>query len=630
MSRWCSPAVGACRALFFDGRGFPTQWSTLNNPANPNCLGCKLIRDAILCFIPTEDLSSRDMSIKVTGSNKKDQRPRLIYLEPHSTDSWNAAGDCALELYLDKESSNSKRNGWPVSFLPLAPPQKAAHDFDGRVQFIRPWLQDCQSNHPLCTPSAPQNLPKRILDVSPLDCSLRLYEPAGNETGTYFCLSHRWGNPQPLTTTTATLSQRLQRIPWEEVPRTFQDAIEITRSLGARYLWIDSLCIVQDDDVDWLQQASQMCNIYRDASLTLACTRAVGCHETLFPSFSRYIEDFDSSGRPYRVLVRLIDGHFNAEQRIGGSLLRRGWVFQERLLSRRYLHFGYDELYWECMENTICECRDGVIGEPLEIRSAGARIPDSSGRRSWQKIWHEIVREYTDLSLTKMTDRPQAILGLAAEMEQLRGSRYLYGLWSDTFLADLAWEVLPYDEDQPVPALTRRTPTWSWTSVDGQCVYYDASAQLDVPYEMGNDSQWTVSAHTSLFGIETTGDAKIRLRNKLLAGTSTGVTRKDWFQRSFGHASKSGDYTFFDDGSLNPTLPEGTPVFYLDLVTQGSQDNPRKKCSRGLLLVKVFESPALYERVGIVVSFGWPNRDTASLLQAQLPEKGIETVVEIR
>ncbi|KAK3369420.1 heterokaryon incompatibility protein-domain-containing protein [Lasiosphaeria ovina] len=604
----------------------PTHWSTLNNPANPNCLGCKLIRDAILCFIPAEDLSSRDMSIKVSGSRDKDKRPRLIYLEPHSTDTWNAAGDCALELYLDKTGSNPERNGWPVVFLPLAPPQKATHDFDGRLQLIKPWLQDCQSNHPLCTPSAPQNLPKRVLDVSPPDCALRLHEPAANETGTYFCLSHRWGTPQPLTTTTATLSQRMQNIPWEDVPKTFQDAIQITRSLGVRYLWIDSLCIIQDDDADWLQQASQMCNIYRDASLTLACTRAVGCHQTLLPSFNRYVEGRDSSGRPYRVLVRLIDGHFNAEQRIEGSLLRRGWVFQERLLSRRYLHFGYDELYWECMENTLCECRDGVIGEPLEIRSAGARIPDSAGRRSWQTIWHEIVRDYTYLDLTKMTDRPQAILGLVAEMEQRRGSRYLYGLWSDTFLADLAWEVVPYDEDQFVSPVTRRKPTWSWVSVDGQCVYFDAPAERGVTHMVyGQDSQWTLSADTSLLGIDTstTGGVTITLRARLFAGTSTGATRNDWVHRSFSHASKNEDYAYFDDGALNPPLPEGTPVFYFDLVTRGSKG--RELWSRGLLLIKVSESPALFERVGLVVGHSWTGRDEARHL-----EKGIETVVEIR
>jgi hypothetical protein len=87
------------------------------------------------------------------------------------------------------------------------------------------------------------SLLKRVIRVGLATEEPRLYISNGEHTD-YVTLSHRWGGISSITTTTNTISQRMRAIPYKELPKTFQDAVTITRSLGVKYLWIDSLCIL--------------------------------------------------------------------------------------------------------------------------------------------------------------------------------------------------------------------------------------------------------------------------------------------------------------------------------------------------------------------------------------------------
>lgn len=129
------------------------------------------------------------------------------------------------------------------------------------------------------------------------------------------------------------------------------DVIFVTRHLGFRLLRIDSLCIVQDDKQDWEEQAPLMWSIYSNATLTLAATRCVDCRDTLLPQLQRTVHGRSATGQPIALAAR-VQSSFQRPSHIGNGsypLLSRAWVFQERLISRRVVHFGYDELYWECM-----------------------------------------------------------------------------------------------------------------------------------------------------------------------------------------------------------------------------------------------------------------------------------------
>lgn len=111
-------------------------------------------------------------------------------------------------------------------------------------------LHSCSWAHRRCNLHRNSKLPTRVLDIGlshqTNELGVRLLE-ASNDFDEYACLSHCWGTVRPIVITRENLATYRKQIPWEDVPRTFQDAVTITRKFGMRYIWIDSLCIVQDD-----------------------------------------------------------------------------------------------------------------------------------------------------------------------------------------------------------------------------------------------------------------------------------------------------------------------------------------------------------------------------------------------
>jgi hypothetical protein len=141
------------------------------------------------------------------------------------------------------------------------------------VEVARSWISYCEKSHVFCKAQIspiPPFLPTRVLEIS---SKVRLLEPK-NVRARYITLSHRWGNPLAmLRTTKNTLQTFCEEIPWSFLPQTFCDAIEITKGLDFQYLWIDSLCIIQDDPVDWQSESARMSDVYSFSHLNLAATQ---------------------------------------------------------------------------------------------------------------------------------------------------------------------------------------------------------------------------------------------------------------------------------------------------------------------------------------------------------------------
>lgn len=151
-------------------------------------------------------------------------------------------------------------------------------------KMISTWIKDCQENHSACKfGTSPGTLPTRVIDVGSPDgrTEPRLRKSDG-EPGDYIALSHCWGGKQPLITTKENKCSMKTCIPWAKLPNTFQDAISVTRRLGLRYIWIDSLCIVQDDAEDWEREAAKMALIFEAAYLTVAATAATNGNVCIF------------------------------------------------------------------------------------------------------------------------------------------------------------------------------------------------------------------------------------------------------------------------------------------------------------------------------------------------------------
>lgn len=185
----------------------------------------------------------------------------------------------------------------------------------------------------------------------------------------YITLSHCWGNQRIITTTSATIEDRKRNIPWESLSKTFQDAVFIARKLRILLLWIDSLCIIQDDNEDWEVESGKLGSIYENSYLTISAAASahgnhVGClnlrRETVT---SNKIRRHHQDGQQITVRVRKVpwDRHqaitFTTLQSTACEpLLARAWAFQERLLSTRIIHYTSSELIWECKTVLACEC----------------------------------------------------------------------------------------------------------------------------------------------------------------------------------------------------------------------------------------------------------------------------------
>jgi hypothetical protein len=142
----------------------------------------------------------------------------------------------------------------------------------------------------------------------------------------------------------------LQGFSYDELPRTFQDAVRVTRQLGKKFLWIDALCIIQGPDGDWETEARAMEDVFACAYCTIAASSARGWEDGFLKP------DLDSlrigmQGIPSTPTCAC-DFDKDVEE---GPLMKRAWVLQERVLSRRTIHFAATHTYWECGKGVRCE-----------------------------------------------------------------------------------------------------------------------------------------------------------------------------------------------------------------------------------------------------------------------------------
>jgi hypothetical protein len=147
------------------------------------------------------------------------------------------------------------------------------------------WLHDCLTRHSKCRKYSIgfSPMPSRVINVGPPDGSQApyIYSSRGHHDA-YVTLSYRWGNTNPIRTEMRKLQTFGDWIPLNRVSKTMNDAITITRRLGVRYLWIDALCIVQDSKMDWIREASNTVNIYRNSLLTIAVVHSGPDAEGIF------------------------------------------------------------------------------------------------------------------------------------------------------------------------------------------------------------------------------------------------------------------------------------------------------------------------------------------------------------
>lgn len=351
---------------------------------------------------------------------------------------------------------------------------------DETMDLARGWLEECTSSHGNCQQTQIPALPTRVIDVGADGKDPYLYISLGAR-GRYATLSHCWGQGSPLITTESTLEQRKEGIPFELMPKTYQDAVTVTRRLRLRFLWIDSLCILQGSQEDWMREAMQMEDIYAQGEVNISAEVGADSHAglngsrkmagveigTLEPGIPIFVRPFPTAVMPYAVTHRP-RGHGQSEPY---ALDTRGWVLQERLLSPRILHFADHEIAWECDTAVRCECNSWPA-KP-STRLFRAVIEDQGGIASYQATWKDLVETYTSLDLTFQSDKLTAFAGLASRAAKRWSMTYIKGLWKEDFPYSLFWRVRleqkrytrRLDECQPSVSLPSRPDIYMYLDI---------------------------------------------------------------------------------------------------------------------------------------------------------------------
>ncbi|KAJ3544685.1 hypothetical protein NM208_g2926 [Fusarium decemcellulare] len=392
-------------------------------------------------------------------------------------------------------------------------------------RLLSQWLEDCDQNHKGCRRESQgpiKNPPTRLIDVGQegiQNSTVHLRTTADvniKQTNylRYIALSHPWGSAvehDHFCTTRKNFKDRLRNgMDINQLPNTFKHAVLVTKALGIRYLWIDSLCIIQGDDGDFETEARNMETVFSSAYCVIAASRASGTSSGFL--WTRPGRRFVNIGKtPLNDLLYVCEPIDDFQHDvIEGTLNQRGWVLQERVLARRTIYFTEKQTYWECGEGVRCETlskmknnKAAFLGDPnfpevATISSRGARI----------RLYESLYKQYSRLSFSKACDRPIALAGLEQRLVNAFETHGGYGVFEGRFFGrSLLWK-----RDKTVTEKMNKidfpkhqkylVPTWSWMAYEGAITFMDIPFNtVDWEHERVRDpgirSPWTLRTSSS-------------------------------------------------------------------------------------------------------------------------------------
>jgi hypothetical protein len=409
--------------------------------------------------------------------------------------------DAIPEALLAIKYKNWSLDQTPNVALPqIAYPLSTRTDDDAVIKLAQAWLDDCVSQH---TEKCGQNLgykPPRVLDLRGSSPKLAARQELEPLKLSFAALSHCWGKmAQPLVLTTQNYDSLCDRICMEMLPQTFHDAILLCRKLSIHFLWIDSLCIIQRGELheaDWRLHVSEMALIYSQCVLCIAADAAENGNGGLFTTRDTTLfrplfiyNSIHSDAIARNAHVSPLPSDENASGSRAGLIVlntsqtdmdlsfchlpKRAWAYQERFLAPRVLHFGRDQIYWECLScDFASECfprgRNAAHLDSLG-ESLGPFTFDPSLDLNQQ--WGDIINHYSARNLTYHKDKLDAIAGLAKHLSDAnRGAciNYVAGFFETQLPVGLLWKRKKHfpnigdTEARPIEPYT--SPSWSWAS----------------------------------------------------------------------------------------------------------------------------------------------------------------------
>ncbi|KAK5956167.1 hypothetical protein OHC33_002740 [Knufia fluminis] len=470
------------------------------------------------------------------------------------------------------------------------------------------WINNCWTKHTACSKSALKAswIPRRLLRikrVGPSGTVVKLIDRNQIEgQPAYVALSHRWGNSDVITLKSATRAELEAGLPLDRLPTTFRDAIRVCKWFDLEYLWIDSLCIIQDSPADWLRESHTMKAVYNHAFFTIAA--GAGASDAgLFVNrnpLAVMVPQVETSWHniPNRRYC-IVDDRLWLRDVDQAPLSQRAWVVQERFLSSRILFFGATQMFYECCESSVCEsfpggrakCELGWQPKKLDHRDTTP-----------MKAWYAAARAYSEANLTRYSDKIVALAGVAEMCQERLQDKYIVGLWKKRFIAQLCWEAYPQGHDRPDPCIA---PTWSWLSING-------SIKFDERFELcGQPFLQILQVHVDLLdeGAPTgqIRSAYLRLKCSLKPASWHQVTKhgKMDFRRyqlscdgiDYTDYSADSDHRFWTNVDIIPTTQIlDTPVFLMPVTRV--KYGIRTEQVIALVLQRRTSGTCEYERIG--------------------------------
>jgi len=469
-------------------------------------------------------------------------------------------------------------------------------------------------------------LPARLIEVGEVgSLTVRVRETSDlnlSVSNEYMTLSHCWGLVVPKKLLTTNYLTMLEGIRVGDLPTTFAEAVQVARRLRIGYLWIDSLCIIQDSAEDWGMESIRMFHIYQNSYLNIGAAGSLDANGGLFSSL-------DPQKTPPCILTigrsensQYIASEYDPENGLERdsqcALFTRAWVFQELLLAPRTLFFGKHELFWECRRlrgtETISQQEKHHPGYD-GLRKAMRELWGNLDQQNYQNrlgVWCEIVRQYSDKQLTKVADKLVAVSGLASHLGRSWSDvTYLAGLWSFQLRRGLLWHVLQ-------PQLKRHknfiAPSWSWASATGAIIPSGFSLQATFEDNISVfrdglikilDAGTTQASTSSLYGQVKGGD--IRLKGPLFRAKIVKLSSRSWeldfkdcravFSNLDLHVQeKIPMFVYWDDWEMED-MAEGLNIylapFEIHLRSKG------ELVLEGLLLLPTHSTEGQYRRLGL-------------------------------
>lgn len=459
----------------------------------------------------------------------------------------------------------------------------------------------------------------------------------------YVALSHCWGSCPTLKTLSTNIERFRIGVPLQDLPSTFKDAVKMTKQLGFDYIWIDSLCIVQDSPTDWEEQSNLMALVYGNAELVLAALSASstedgflrerkGHRESPLQLISCHNHDITLNLR-YRLLEPK-DVEFMRD-----ALDCRAWALQERLLARRYLAFGSQDTSWTCTTSLACECEYWRVASIWRRESPNvARVLRDSTDEELTNCWRgKVLQHYFRRRLTVPSDKLVAISAIASVFQEKLGPDYCAGIWQRDLIPGLLWG--SGGQRHTGYASDHSAPSWSWASLPtldlGSHKKYWGNSKSEALAKILETK--TTAATTNPFGSVHSGFIKLRgqmwraevTASELLIPLPKGRDHwlkiegyfKNWFMIFFDTSMMMVDVCLSDGGKERSMRrvrrEEAQAKFYIGNLDEHETVNlcmvpllreikarigSKESRTYGLILGRSSKDPTKFERIGFFIT----------------------------